>query len=127
GGDGHAVERLRDRRVRRDSDHLRRRTRARRVRVLHRRRAAEVMRVVTEGARGMANPPGRMSEPIAPARDMAAEAARGDAAPAVEAAGRGKRLRLIPDDPYVGWTPYVWLAFLGIYFAAPLSRLRSGD
>jgi len=85
------------------------------------------MRVVTEGARGMANPPGRMSEPIAPARDMAAEAARGDAAPAVEAAGRGKRLRLIPDDPYVGWTPYVWLAFLGIYFAAPLSRLRSGD
>jgi two-component system, NarL family, sensor histidine kinase DesK len=35
------------------------------------------------------------------------------------AAGR-RRLRLLPDIPEIGWTPYAWLIYLGIFFSKPL-------
>ena len=84
------------------------------------------MRPQTTGARGAAAAAPRVggtANPGAPTRTVAGPTRT----VAGKTAGGGKRLRLIPDDPFLGWTPYVWLAFLGIYFAAPLSRLRSGD
>lgn len=40
-----------------------------------------------------------------------------------EAPGSGagrRRLRLLPDIPEIGWTPYVWLIYLGIFWSEPV-------
>lgn len=31
-------------------------------------------------------------------------------------------MRLIPDDPELGWTPYAWLTYLGFFLMAPIVR-----
>lgn len=42
--------------------------------------------------------------------------------------GRKRRGRfpLLPDDPYIGWTPYAWLIYLPIFFIQPVLRTWYG-
>jgi hypothetical protein len=42
--------------------------------------------------------------------------------------GRKRRGRfpLLPDDPYIGWTPYAWLIYLPIFFIEPVLRSWHG-
>ncbi|HEU0013574.1 MAG TPA: hypothetical protein VFQ45_07805, partial [Longimicrobium sp.] len=37
-----------------------------------------------------------------------------------------RRLRLLPPDPDLGWTPYVWLIYLATFLVAPFFHLRNG-
>ena len=38
----------------------------------------------------------------------------------------GRRVRLLPAGLKRGWTPYLWLVYLGFFFLEPVSRLRGG-
>jgi two-component system, NarL family, sensor histidine kinase DesK len=39
---------------------------------------------------------------------------------------RRGRYPLLPDDPYMGWTPYAWLCFLPIFYIEPVYRSLHG-
>ncbi len=41
--------------------------------------------------------------------------------------GRPARRGLLPPDERLGWTPYVWLAFLPVFLVQPAIRLRLGE
>jgi two-component system sensor histidine kinase DesK len=47
-------------------------------------------------------------------------------AAAADHAAPGRRWRLLPAASDLGWTPYVWLVYLGIFLAEPALRLRAG-
>ncbi|HEV8630757.1 MAG TPA: hypothetical protein VGV61_10605, partial [Thermoanaerobaculia bacterium] len=36
------------------------------------------------------------------------------------------RIRLLPDIPDIGWTPYLWLAYLLAFFVEPVVRRAEG-
>jgi two-component system, NarL family, sensor histidine kinase DesK len=38
-----------------------------------------------------------------------------------------RRWRLLPDDPDIGWIPYIWLAYLAFVFAVPLAFAPTDD
>lgn len=44
----------------------------------------------------------------------------------LRAARRGRWPRLLPPDPLLGWTRYVWLAFLAVFLVEPVVRLHRG-
>jgi two-component system, NarL family, sensor histidine kinase DesK len=43
------------------------------------------------------------------------------------AVGTRRRWRLVPDMEHLGWTPYVWLVYLGLYLFEPILQLRAGS